>query len=287
MNTQNVISQKMEKIKTLFQTSKDFVLEHSDINVVLTYLEKTDEEFRSVAYEGASMALALKDFQKENKLDKWNGFAEGFGKNHAAQIHAGLGWALAQERKPALLFNDSLEPLMRYRVVDGYGYYDGIFRQRQTNKNQKLPADLTGIALRSYDQGIGRSIWYSCKGDLKMIVEVLNKFDNSRLADLWRGIGIASTYVGGLNEKQLKELFSISSIYQSQLATGAALVARARIQSDTLTPDIENACNVWCNHSATETVSITEKLLPASSDNAYEKWISAIEKEFVSSEIVN
>ncbi|MGZ4034850.1 MAG: DUF1702 family protein, partial [Bacteroidia bacterium] len=71
------------------------------------------------------------------------------------------------------------------------------------------------------------------------------------------------------------------------LATGAALVARARVHSKTVTADVDAACRLWCNHSAIEVLETTEKLLqPLSAENIYEKWISAIEKEFISSDII-
>ncbi|MGZ4048774.1 MAG: DUF1702 family protein [Bacteroidia bacterium] len=277
----------MEKIKSIFQSSKDFALEQTDMHIIESYLENIEQEFRSVAYEAVSMVLALKDFHKENELNEWRAFAEGSGKDHAAQIHAGLGWTLAQEGKSALLFNDLLEPLMRYRVVDGYGYYDGFFRHRKTIKNKKLPEDLSGIKLKCYDQGVGRSIWYYCSGDLSKVLEIIKTFDASRHSDLWRGIGTASSYVGGLDEKELKTLFILADVYQPQLATGAALVARARVHSKTVTADVDAACRLWCNRSAIEVFETTEKLLqPLSAENIYEKWISAIEKEFISSDII-
>ncbi len=285
MNSKKEISLQIEKIKTIFQTSKDFCTEQNDLSILIPYLENTDPEFRSIAYEGASMAIALKDLTKGDTLNLWNSFSEHGGVNHTSQIYAGLGWAIAHQGHTVLPFFETLSPLMRYCVLDGCGYYDGIFKQRQTIKNKKFPEIFHGYLLEAYDQGVGRSLWYILKGEVGKITETIKTFSIIRHSALWRGIGVACAYVGGCDEMQLRSLLSFAGKHHIQLAISAVLVSRSRIQANTLTPDVELACRIFCNLSAEEALLLTVRSEPDALidvDDAYERWISNIETELMS-----
>jgi hypothetical protein len=288
MSDKKNIGLQIEKIKIVFQTAKDICAEQEDFNNVLKHLENVAPEFLSIAYEGASMALALKDFSKGNELKQWSAFMKGPGVNHSAQIHAGLGWAIAQQNNSPLQFLEMINPLMRARVLDGCGYYDGIFKQRQTIKNNKPPNDLQGPMLEAYDQGVGRSIWYICKGEVEQVLEIINTFPPTRHPALWRGIGVACAYVGGCDEHLLRLLLFSSQDYQKQLCAGAILAARGRVQANALTQDVELVCRIWCNLSIQEAMLLTVRTEPSSSvdpNNAYSLWLSQIEAELIPSDL--
>ena len=281
MNSEKEISLRTEKIKTIFQSSKEFCNKEDDLAIIISHLENTDPEFRSIAYEGASMALALKDLAAGNTLNHWRSLLEGPGSKHAVQAHAGLGWAFAEQGSSPLPFFETLGPLMPFCVLNGCGYYDGIFKQRQTIKNKKIPEAFHGQLLEAYDQGIGRSLWYSCNGNETKISEIIQTFSSDRHPALWRGIGIACIYVGGCDEIKLRSLLSCAGNYHTQLAVGAIFVARSRIQANTLTPDVELACRVWCNLSTQEALLLNLKSEPdvySNPHDAYAMWISQMEK---------
>ena len=80
---------------------------------------------------------------------------------HKAQVYIGLGWAIAKLNLPFLSVVERIEIRLYHRVADGCGYYDGSFRQRQTVINQQLPVYLPEAAMPVYEQGIGRSLWYT------------------------------------------------------------------------------------------------------------------------------
>lgn len=282
MDAQTDIVQRIEKIREIFQKNYAISTEQEDLNLLVAQLEKTANDYLSIAYEAASVALAVKDFSNGNTLNHWRFFLEGPAALHAAQVHAGLGWAMAQQRISVSPIIETLDPLMRFRMLDGWGYYDGIFRRRQIVNSQPFPQDAENKFMRGYDQGVGRSIWYMSKGAYAVIPEMVAQFSDSRHADLWRGVGIATAYVGGCDEFILRELFSLSFPYQNQLSVGAALVAKARNSANALTPDVELACEVWCKRSAQEVLSITEKAAPAFAtdpNDAYLIWLSNIEEE--------
>lgn len=283
MDYEKEISFRIEKIKSIFQEAKEFGSSEKNLDVLIDYLERTENEFRSIAYEGASMTIALMDLEQKNTLNVWYTFNDRAAK-HTAQTHAGLGWALAQQNRSALPFLESLAPLLRFRVIDGCGYYDGIFRQRQSIKGQKIPEELNKTMLQAYDQGIGRSLWYACKGDLKKLEELISLFPTDRHAALWIGIGVASAYVGGCDENLLNALFSASQKHQAQLATGAILAARARVQAKAITTDVELACRVWCRTSAQNALLLTieaEPDLSANATDAYFLWLTQIENKLL------
>ena len=284
MNAHSTIESRMENIKAIFQGGKNFASQSDSINVLTQYLEKKDPEFRSVAYEGASMALALKDLTNNNSLKLWKELL-GVSQNHAGQIHIGLGWAIGEARPQDLFFINSIDPKIEFRVWDGCGYYDGIFRQRQTIKNQTRQEYIHEKDYKAYDEGVGRSVWYNCKGDPIKVLAMIQAFPSSRQADLWRGVGIACTYVGGSDESVLKELFTLAEKYSVQLSIGAAMVAKSRTLANSITKDVELACNTWCNLSTQEAMQLTIKT--ESVDNSFAAWLLLMEFEIVNSTIHN
>lgn len=280
MQSSTIISEKMEKIKTLFLESKEFVLDMNDSLSIVNKIENSDKEFRSVSFEGISMALAETDIAQNNFLNSWKIFLEEHAKAHSLQFHVGLGWALAKANIETSSFLKNIEPFMVSRVLDGMGYYDGIFRNRQTIKSKKISEKINLVQLKHYDQGLGRSIWYSCLGNIIKCKEVIDSFPPARQADLWRGLGIACVYVGGCDEKILTEIYSLAGEHQTQLLVSVSLVAKGRFQSNTIMPDTELACKLWCNLSANEIVATINKLIVDTTETGYEKWIKEIEKQF-------
>jgi enediyne biosynthesis protein E3 len=278
MESTGIIAEKMENIKRIFQNARETAAKHKDLHELVKLLENTDREFLSVAFEGASMEIALTDFAEDPSMKSWLSYLD-LCKHHAAQIFIGLGWAVAQEKKTDLNFVNTLEPGMLFRMWDGCGYFDGILRQRQVVKNLSRLDYIPEKDVRAYDQGLGRSIWYSTKGNPSRSSEFISGFPPARQPDLWRGIGIATSYVGGFNKEMLYDLLSLSGHHKVQLGIGAAMVAKSRIQANCMTPDIETACAVFCNMTANEAMEITvEADLVAES---FDSWLSLMENKAV------
>ena len=270
----------MEFIREVFQAAKSFCSTERDLQKIIDFCEHAQPEFRSIAYEASSMQIALKDFEQNNSLQKWKHFADDLVKPHAAQVYAGLGWAVAQQSLSLDSIIESLPQLLRYRVADGCGYYDSTFRNRQTVRNKQLPAYVSLNMLPAYYQGVGRSLWYLSKGEAAKTNELLLSFDEKYHADLWRGVGIAVAYVGGSDDSTLKELITFSEKYLPQLACGVALAARSRIHAGCITNDVELCCKIICNTSAKEAANST---VQAESEN-YFLWLLTIEKYFSSTD---
>lgn len=278
---QNAVLEKMEKIKLLFQESKELALQTDDIATFIGSLENFENEFRAVAYEGAAMAFAEQDLLSANSLTKWNLFYKQSATMYAVQLHVGLGWALAKENKETIPLFNTLNAFMVPRVLDGMGYYDGIFKQRATIKSLKISDRFDISDLKHYDQGVGRSIWYIAAGNPTKCNEIINTFPSERQGDLWRGIGIASVYVGGCDEDTYLELKKTAKDYFSSLAAGAALSVKSRVESNSVTNDTELVCKLLLDTTPNKMVETLHTFLKDVSATEYNKWLTAIEQHFI------
>ncbi len=271
----NEVLQRIEKIKSIFLDTQLFYAQHDNIETVLHHLENADPVFRSIAYERTSMAIAIKDLENNQQLDNWLLYANGPALAHKAQVYVGHGWAIAKLGLPFLPVVQKLEQGLYYRVADGCGFYDRTFRQRQSVINQQLPVYLPVTAITSYDEGIGRSLWYTNNADIDIVRSKINSFPPSRQSDLWRGIGIAVAYVGGCDESIVKTLFEYASVNANQLARGAALAVRSRMQANALLADTDQCSRLWFAL-ITGTVSIEN-------EKVYLAWIKKIEEDLSNS----
>lgn len=262
--------QKTEKIRAVFLETQLFYAKHDEMPALIAYLSDTEKEFSSIAYESASMAIALKSFEAETFPHEWLLFASGPAAAHHAQVYVGLGWAIAKFNFPFLTAVIKLDSKFYFRIADGCGYYDGSFKHRRTVTNKELPVYLPDAAMPMYYQGVGRSIWYTEKTDIHHICSKIESFAAERHADLWRGVGIAVAYVGGCDDADLKTLLQQAATNGFQLACGAALAARSRTIANTMTADTNRCSRLWYTLTVDDTVIINE--------DAYCNWIKQIEE---------
>lgn len=280
---ENGAEQHMDIIQDTFLRIQDVFFQSPDWRANLKDLHETNVEFRSIAYESASMSIALQDLKQENQLANWLAFLNEVAHAHATQVHVGLGWALAQQLQNPTTYFPLLHPLLRYRVCDGYGYYEGIFRRRRSIINH-LKIDLAdATASAAIDQGIGRSLWYINKADFAAANAMIETFAPERHANLGRGLGIAIAYVGGCTETMLNEFFVEASTFRKQLATGAAMALISRQYAGYVSAGTELACKVWCGKSATEIAELNTTIRAAintDGEDAYAKWLHQLEVSF-------
>lgn len=186
-----------------------------------------------------------------------NGPAEG----HLYMAHIGAGEALARLRRSPERFLRRLDdPVVRWLVMDGFGFHEGFFRSTKYLRDQHpAPRALSPFARRVFDQGLGRAIWFREGADVERIEDAIAAFPLNRQPDLWVGVGVACGYVGNLNRGQIQSLQFAAGPYGLQLAVGAAFVARGRIRAGNPTADTDLACEVLCGGmSAAETSSMVE-----------------------------
>lgn len=283
--TASSTQQKMDLIKSIFQQVQSIEINNDNWQVVFGQLNATDAEFRSIAFEAAAMNAALKDLEQGGELNLWLHLATSAeAVPHLTQIHIGLGWALAQQQVDPTPYLPQLNPLTRYRVLDGYGYYEGMFRRRKSIINKQAPEYLSGTALAPYYQGLGRCMWYLTNGDVEATTAILLGMGGEHQEDLWRGLGIAVTYVGGADKAVLDNILTKADNRQVQVITGVVMAAISRTNAGNVVADTELICEHWLNQSVSQ-VFAQYKPGNNTADHAYDKWIMEIENGIADNEI--
>jgi hypothetical protein len=252
----------------------EFGIEQKGHAALVTRLETLQREYRGFAYEGAAMALTIRDVLSPvpgNTLTETflagPGYDDGPGSKHLFMAYLGIGFALG--RLPRALWRRALpeqsrladHPSLRWLILDGYGFHMAFFHHRKWVDRQYTartypwpgPADYTN---RVVDQGIGRAMWFVHGGNVERLLTSVGGFPPARRADLMSGVGLAATYAGGVTEDALEALVKGSAEYRADIALGAVLALRARVVADLATPYSETAARVLCHRTAEQASEI-------------------------------
>lgn len=221
------IAENIETVVATFQNGRALSEQELGLEELIAELNKFEPRYRSVAFEGASMGVAL-----ANSMEIWKVYAEKTAK-HATQVHIGLGWAIAEGQMNLASTLSEIEPEMQVKVLDGYGYWNGLFQRRTTIRTQQIPENITPEYQSGFDQGVGRAIWYATKGEVDKVANIINHFAEDRRPNLWQGIGVASTYVGGCSDELIADLKSAAGEFRTNLEKGieAAEASMRKAQS--------------------------------------------------------
>ncbi len=258
-------------------------LEDSRFNVLVPRLNAIDPELRGFAYEGAGMGLMLLDiiFPWKKRVQT---FLAGPGSPYIYPVYVGMGLVLARLGKKPEPYISRLDPVIGWFAIDGYGFRAATFARHQYVEEQAIPTHLSRPALRVFDQGIGRSLWFSTGADIDRLAAIIAPFASERQPDLWCGVGFACAYAGGVDRTTIETLRTKVGEYRTHLARGAAVAAAARQRSGELMPHTELACEVLCGlsgHMAAQLTGVALQGLPTDGPQpAYEIWQQRIEAEF-------
>lgn len=232
------IAENVEKVVATFQQGRALSEHEHSLDELISQLNTIEPRYRSVAFEGASMGVAL-----THNFETWKQYAKAAEK-HATQVHIGLGWAIAQGQLRSSLSSldrlgfaftlSEIEPEFRVKVLDGVGYWNGLFQRRFTIRMQQVPEQITTEYQAGFDQGVGRAIWYITKGDVVKVANIIGHFLENRRPNLWQGIGVASVYVGGCSDELIAELRSTAGEFKPNVERGVEL-AEESIQKATHT----------------------------------------------------
>ncbi len=264
--------EKLELIGRIFVQGYHAALEDHRFEVLVPRLQMIEAEFRGFAFEGAAMGLALLDYFSLWKR-RLEAFLQGPGANHIYMLHVGAGWTLGRLPRSSTRLREQFDPLLGWLVLDGYGFHEGYFSWRHFIQDQK-PPHLSGYALRAFDQGLGRSLWFVKGADASQIIATIDAFPSSRQSDLWSGVGLACAYAGGGGREVMQALYEAAGKYRSHLAQGAAFATKARQRAGNPVAHTELACEIFSGHSCDEAVRITDESLHdlPQSERAYEMW---------------
>lgn len=233
-------------------------LDGSKFEALIPRLDMVPLELRGFAYEGAAMGLTGMDcmFPWKHRLQA---YMAGPGAPHIYMVHIGAGEALARLRRKPEPFIARLENrVLCWLVMDGYGFHEGFFSRQHYIEERVVPAHLSSYARRIFDQGLGRSIWFSAGANVSRVAATIATFPAMRQADLWAGIGVACTYVGGADRTNLETLQRAAGVYGPQLALGAAVVAKGRQLAGNSVHYSDLACEVLCGISSMHAAHIMD-----------------------------
>ena len=235
-------------------------------------------------FEGAAMGVVLRDWLVPWKRAGWERLLGETGE-HIYMLHVGAGWAMARVPIDVDKTIARFDPLLRWLLVDGYGFHETFFHPERVLHGQPHPRRVRGYAKRAFDQGVGRAMWFASGANVRAIVDALAKFSAERLPDLWSGVGLASVYAGGVDVAEIGWLRDRAGTYLPNVAQGAAFAAKARIRAGNLTEQNESACAILCGLCASDAAAVTdaalENLPVDGPESAFEIWRRRIQHVFV------
>jgi hypothetical protein len=255
-------------------------------------LEQIPPQFRGFGYEGAAMGYAMLDGLPVGGNRSVSAFLAGRGRQHAYMAYIGVGWAMA--RLPRFRWSriTVADPLMRWLVLDGFGFHQAYFKTDKYVTGQyqepEFPWPTEGqqwYSNHAIDQGIGRALWFVGGTEAELVASMIEKFPESRQPDLWSGAGLAATYAGGADEEELLAFADRAGTYRPQVAQGSAFAATARVEAGLVTAHTELATQVFWGMTPEQasSVSIDQRPEGPTADDlpAYELWRQRVASAFV------
>ena len=272
---------RLEQIGRTFLHGYHTALEECDLDNLLSRLQAVEAESCGFAFEGAAMGLFLLDQLTPWRRDRLRAFLNGPGAPHIYMGYVGAGWALAQLGANLARALARFDPLLGWLAVDGYGFHQGYFHPRRSVDEHQTPRHVSGYALRVFDQGLGRSLWFVEGADVARIAATVAGFPVARRPDLWSGVGLACAYAGGVDSAAIESLMNSAGANRGQLAQGAAFAAKARERAGIPSAHTELACGILCGMSAEDAARATDAaLVDLPADGvlpAYEVWRQRIQ----------
>lgn len=228
------------------------VLAGSGLADLVPRLDSVPRELRGYAYEGAAMGLTALDrvLPWRSRLEE---YMAGPGAAHIYMVHIGAGEALARlRRRPEPFIARLPDRELCWLVMDGYGFHEGFFARQRHVDGHVVPAHLSAYGRRVFDQGLGRSIWFTAGAQVPRMAATIAAFPLARQADLWLGIGVACAYVGGVERGTIEDLRQAAGPHTAQLAVGTAFVAKGRRRAGNPVSHTDLACEVLCGGISSE-----------------------------------
>ena len=280
--------QRLESVGSHFLLGYNNCLLNDDFTHLQKLLESVELDFRGFAYEGAAMGMAMLDAVGFKK-NRFQNFVNGIGKKHIYMSYVGAGWAYAKlpvnvEKRIA-----NFDPLLKWLAMDGYGFCHAYFNTKKYVKDRTMP-NLSDYGKHAFYQGLGRCLWFVEGTDAERIAKTINTFSEMYAADLWSGVGLASTYAGGVDKQVIEQLKQLGKKYILNLGQGAAFAAAARIEAGNLVPHTDMACITYCGISSQTASDITDdsrKAIATINNDlpSYENWRRKISSNL--SELIN
>lgn len=237
------------------------VLEGGGLEAIVARLDRFPVHMNGYAHEGVAMGLTGMDCWLPGK-SRFREFLAGAGDAHIYMSHIGAGEALARMRRlPEPFLHRLDDPVARWLVMDGFGFHEGFFRRARYVGRQVVPDYLSPYARRVFDQGLGRSIWFTAGAEVDRVAAEVAAFRPARQADMWLGIGTGCCYAGGMERHEIERLREVCEPHLAYVATGAAFAAKGRHRAGNPVADTELACEVLCETTSAGAAAIVDDVL--------------------------
>lgn len=248
---------------------------------------------RGFAYEGAAMAFAILDGLRPGGGDRAARFIAGPAARYTYTAHIGVGWAFARLPRWRWRVVSPADPLLRWLVLDGYGFHQAYFRtwryvvQRYRDRRLRWPPDgPRDYPYRVIDQGAGRALWFVGGADPDRVATLIETFPEHRRADLFSGAGLAASYAGGADEAELRELWKLAGRYRPEVAQGCAFACAARQRAGLVTEHTHRAAAVFCDASPAAVAAVAAEARQDLPDGgpvpAFEVWRQRVAQRLAS-----
>lgn len=121
----------LETVGRSFLTGYAYAAEAATVAEAEERLEGVPTRFRGFAYEGAAMGFAVREGLPIGGRGMVSEFLAGRGDDHVYMAYVGVGWAMA--RLPRFRWSSltAPDPLLRWLVLDGYGFHQAYFKTEQ------------------------------------------------------------------------------------------------------------------------------------------------------------
>jgi enediyne biosynthesis protein E3 len=265
----------LDRIVEAFMFGYGAALDVSSERALIVRLSPVEPERRGFAFEGAAMAVVLLDLLMPWNRGRFRRLVAA-APQHIYLLHVGAGWALARLRCGEGRSFRRLDPVLRWLAIDGMGFHDGYFGGPDLRRRRPLSARLSVSGARVFDQGLGRSLWFTTDADPARIGDAISRTAADRHADLWSGVGLACAYAGGGDGQAIETLRDASGTCRAAMAQGVAFAAEAHLRGSGEVPmHTERACRLICGTTAAAAAAATREAahdLDAEGARAYEVW---------------
>lgn len=290
-------TRRLEAVPQAVVCGFEWGIEARTLEEVEQRLALVDAEQRGFAYEGATMAYTVLDAMGRGRRTR--DLLTGSGQPHIFLAYIGIGFAMA--RLPRRLWPKVLpdlggtpyHPVMSWLAVDGYGFDLAYFHTARWVGEQRVPAPYPWQGAphyfgRAVDQGIGRALWFINGGEPRQVAAAVGRFTAARHADLWSGVGLASTFAGGSDAKGLAALVEEAGAHRAHLAQGSVFAAKGRAYAGFVPEHSEEASQALTGLSVAEASVLADACAPGAGTAApgvgeppvYELWRRNVRAHF-------
>jgi enediyne biosynthesis protein E2 len=281
-------TERLEAVPQAVVAGFEWGIDGGDLWQLARRLDMVDPELRGFAYEGATMACAIRDTTGGHRT---RDLLEGPGQPHLLLSYIGIGFAMARLPRPLWkkllpeLTPSLFHPTMSWLCVDGYGFDLAYFHTGRWVDEQRVPEPYPWLGHPAYfpravDHGIGRALWFIHAGVPDAVAAAVDRFGADRRADLWAGVGLASTFAGGCGPEGLRGLRTTAGEHADHLALGSVFAATARLAAGHVPEHTEESTRALAGLAPQDAVGLAAAAHPdqeaTGPEPHYEVWRSNI-----------